>query len=292
MRTALIAVGLFSLVANEAAWGQTSYVGSIGTLPIELALDSYSGGEVEGVYIYKKFGSPIALTGTTTQGTLVLTEGNVHGKATARLTIPAFTADLQTITGTWQNLATGQQLPVVLTPQFERDLNQDSDSTAHPELLQVSALKTCYFKVVLSSSESIGSVKLCEKRTGRLVQELKADCELRGIQSVSVGDFNFDGLEDFAVYQQGFAGPNTDSLYFLYDPIKKKYVDSGFEGVSLQFDAKTKRVYETNSCCAGSSVQNSVYKIVRNRMVLVEQHCLRWNEKKQALVERKLSECQ
>lgn len=290
MRTLLVAIGALALAASEEAWGQASYSGKIGTLPIELALDNYSGGEADGVYIYTRFGTPIALRGALTRNVLTLTETDAHGKATARLIIPAFATDQQAIAGTWQNLATGQQLPLALTQQFALDQNQDTTITR--ELLQASALKTCYFKAVLSSSESIRSVRLYEKKTGRLVQELKTDCVLQGLRNVSVGDFNFDGLEDFAVYEQGFAGPNTASLYFLYDPVAKRYIDSGFEGVSLQFDAKTKRVYETNSCCAGTSIQNSIYKIVRNRMVLVEQHCLKWNEKRQALVERKLSECQ
>ena len=290
MRTLLAAIGVIALAASGEAWGQASYAGKIGTLPIELALETDSGGETEGVYIYTRFGTPIELRGTLTPNVLSLTETDAHGKATARLTIPAFAADQQTITGTWQNLATGQKLPLALTRQFVVETTQDSTTTR--ELLQASALKTCYFKAVLNSAESIGSVRLYAKKTGRLVQELKTDCVLQGLRNVSVGDFNFDGLEDFAVYQQGFAGPNTASLYFLYNPITKRYVDSGFEGVSLQFDAKTKRVLETNSCCAGSSVQNSTYKIVRNRMVLVEQHCYKWDEKKQALIERKLSACQ
>ncbi|MBO2010442.1 FG-GAP repeat protein [Hymenobacter negativus] len=290
MRIFFVAAGFLSLVTSGNAWGQASYSGTIGTLSIELALDSQGEGEMDGTYFYKKFGTPIALHGTSAKGVLTLTESDGRGKPSARLTIPTFATDQQSIVGTWQNLTTGQKLPLLLTQQATS--GPDQDSTGLQELLQASALKTCYFKVVLSSSESISSVKLYEKRTGRLVQEVKADCESRGIRSVSVGDFNFDGLEDFAVYQQGFAGPNTASLYFLYDPNTKQYIDSGFEGVSLQFDAKTKRVSETNSCCAGSSVQNSVYKIVRNRMVLVEQHCYKWDEKKQELVERKLSACQ
>ncbi|MDB5268720.1 MAG: hypothetical protein JWP58_1760 [Hymenobacter sp.] len=291
MRTLLVAIILLALGAWGEAWGQASYVGTIGTLPIELALDDYSGGEVDGAYLYKKFGTPIVLHGTATKGKMELVESDGRGKATGRFSMPAFATGHQTVTGTWQNLITGQKLPLALTQQFTLSSNQES--AASRELLQASALKTCYFKVVLSGSESIGSVRLYEKKTGRLVQELKvADCELRGLRSVSVGDFNFDGLEDFAVFQQSFAGPNTASLYFLYDPARKRYVESGFGGVSLEFDAKTRRVYETNSCCAGSSVQKFTYKIVRNRMVLVEQHCLRWNEKTQALVERKPSECQ
>lgn len=290
MRTALVVVVLLFLGIGQGAWGQAGYVGSIGTLPIELALDLYSGGGADGAYLYKRFGTPIALRGTTTKGVLRLVESDRRGKATACILIPAFATDQQSVVGTWQNLVTGQKLPLALRQQFGPGPNPDS--TASQELLQVAALKTCYFKTVMNSPAGVGSVRLYEKKTGRLVQEILADGAPRALRSVSVGDFNFDGLEDFAVFEQGFAGPNTASRYFLYDPTGKRYVDSGFEGVSLQFDPKTRRVYETNSCCAGSSIQNSTYKIVRNRMVLVEQHCLRWNEKKQALVERKLSECQ
>lgn len=270
--------------------GQASYSGKIGTLPIELALDASSDDAVEGTYLYTKFGTPIELRGSLKNKVLTLTETDGHGKATARLTIPAFASSQPTLAGTWQNLATGQKLPLALTQQFVLSPGQDTTLTC--ELLQTAALPTCYFKVAANSYASISSVKLYEKKTGRLVQQLKADCELRGLRSVSVGDFNFDGLADFAVFEQGFAGPNTASLYFLYNPATKRYVPSGFSGTSLQFDAKTKRIHESNSCCAGSSVQNNVYKVVNNRMVLVEQHCYRWDEKKQALVERKVSACQ
>jgi hypothetical protein len=76
------------------------------------------------------------------------------------------------------------------------------------------------------------------------------------------------------------------------DDAQRQFVDSGFAGVSLEFDAQKQRLYERNSCCAGSSVTTAEYKVVRNKMVLVAQHCYRWDEKRQALLERPASACQ
>jgi hypothetical protein len=274
----------FSQLAN-AAWGQASYVGTVGSAPVELALNDTVQGQLAGVYFYTKFGTPIALQGQLTRGVLTLTEQDARGKPAATLTIPAFGAGASRLAGTWRSLATGKRLPVVL------------DATDSHELLQASALKGSYFKLVLDGQpggdyDRVVAVKQLAKKTNQLVQQLAVDCQSHGIHSLEVGDYNFDGLPDFSVFESSYAGPNTSSLYFLYDPAKRRFVDSGFAGVSLEFDQKKKRVYERNSCCAGSSVTTAEYKVVRNRLVVVAQHCYRWDEKKQALVERKLSACQ
>jgi hypothetical protein len=91
---------------------------------------------------------------------------------------------------------------------------------------------------------------------------------------------------------RSYAGPNTSSLYFLYNTKTKKFFNSGFDGSSLEFDAKEKRIYERNQCCAGTVHTSAVYKVVKNKMVLIEQHCFVWDEKKQDLVERKMKDCQ
>jgi hypothetical protein len=104
-------------------------------------------------------------------------------------------------------------------------------------------------------------------------------------------DFNFDGITDFSIFESSYAGPNTSSLYFLYNPKTKKYFESGFSGTSLQFDEKGKRIIETNQCCAGSSVTTAEYKVIKNKMILEKERCFKWNDKKQALVEQKVSKC-
>ncbi len=278
---------LLILLGSSAftALGQASYGGTVGGAPVELTLDDLAEGPVSGVYLYTKFGTPIGLKGQLKRGVLTLTEKDAQGKPTATLTLPAFGTGAGQVAGTWRRLATDKSLPVTLT------------AASSDKLLQVAALKDSYFKIKLAgqSGEAAGrvvAVQLLAKKTNRLVQQLAVDCQSRGISSVEVGDYNFDGLPDFSIFESSYAGPNTSSLYFLYDPAKRQFVNSGFTGTSLEFDAKKQRVYERNSCCAGTSVTAAEYKVVRNKLVVVAQHCYRWDEKKQALVERKLSACQ
>jgi hypothetical protein len=278
-----LALGLFQLATT--AWGQASYVGTVGGAPVELALDDTAEGTLTAVYFYTRFGTPIGLSGQLTRGVLTLTEKDAQGKPAATLTIPAFSAEASQLVGTWRSRATGKSLPVALATTNSR------------ELLQVDALKDSYFKLVLEGPPGgdysrVVAVKLLAKKTNRLVQQVAVDCQSHGVYSVAVGDYNFDGLPDFSVFESSYAGPNTSSRYLLYDPAKQRFVDSGFMGVSLEFDQKKKRIYERNSCCAGSSVTTAEYKVVRNKMVLLAQHCYRWDEKKQALVARPASACQ
>ena len=278
-----LVLGLFLLATT--AWGQASYVGTVGGAPVELALDDPAEGPLTGVYVYTKFGTPIALSGQLRRGVLTLTEKDARGKASATLTVPTFSAGARQLAGTWRSLATGKTLPAMLT------------ATDSHELLQLASLKDSYFKLVLDgqpggADSRVVAVKLLAKKTNRLVQLLAVDCQSHGVYSVEVGDYNFDGQPDFSVFESSYAGPNTSSLYFLYDPAKRQFVASGYAGVSLEFDQKKQRIYERNSCCAGSSVTTAEYKVVRNKMVLLAQHCYRWDEKKQQLVERPASACQ
>jgi len=286
MRYRFLGLALGFIQAATTARGQASYVGTVGGAPIELALNDTAEGQLAGVYMYAKFGTPIALGGQLKRGVLTLTEKDARGKAAATLTIPTFTAQVSPLTGTWRSLATGKSLPVTLAVEASQG-----------ELLQAEALKDCYVKLVLAdplgeTDNRVVAVKLFAKKTNRLVQELKVDCESHGIFSVEVGDYNFDGLPDFSVFESSYAGPNTSSLYFLYDPARRRYVDSGYAGTSLEFDAKKRRVYERNSCCAGSSVITVEYKVVRNKLVELARHCYRWDEKRQELVARPASACQ
>ncbi len=72
-----------------------------------------------------------------------------------------------------------------------------------------------------------------------------------GLENITVDDYNFDGIQDFSVFETSYAGPNTSSLYFLYDLKSKKFFKSDFNGVSLEFDMKKKEIFELNQCCAG-----------------------------------------
>ena len=90
----------------------------------------------------------------------------------------------------------------------------------------------------------------------------------------SGGDYNFDGYEDFSIWGGYFSYDNGVSSYFLFDPETKTFFDSGFDDTNLEFHSSTKTITSSNRCCAGTSVSNHTYKLVDNRMVVVEQHCL------------------
>ena len=290
MRFCFFAAVFFCLLVGGPVRGQLVFSGTVGTAPIELVMEDDAGDrDVQGLYMYTKYNAPIDLSGVLKGDLLKLTEKDAHGKPSATLIVPAFARANARNTGTWKSLATGRTLPLTLTQRMV--VGNSSDGYA---LLQAASLPASYFRVVLTAGAmpTVSKVQVLDKKTGRLVQELTADCAFRGMHNVSVGDYNFDGLPDFAVFESSYAGPNTSSLYFLYNPASKRYVASGFSGVSLEFDAKKKRIYERNSCCAGSSVTMAEYKVVRNKMVLLAEHCYKWNEKQQKLVERKLSACQ
>jgi hypothetical protein len=296
MLNQVIIVGAGLLLRSLVAVGQVAYVGTVGTAPIELALNSVNEDPLLGTYMYSKIGTPIKLAGHLKQGTLTLTEPDAHGKPAATLTLPAFAPSATQLTGTWRSLATGRQLAVVLT---QRVAVVEGEATAWRgrEVLQAESLPNYYFRTVLAKDgedyyATVSGVTVVEKKTNRVLQQLPLEGQSRGIYSVTTGDFNFDGLPDFSVFESSYAGPNTSSLYYLYDPATKRYMASGYGGTSLEFDAKKRRVYEHNSCCAGSSVTRVEYKVLNNKLVALARHCYRWDEKKQQLVERPFSACQ
>ncbi len=152
------------------------------------------------------------------------------------------------------------------------------------EILQSVCFKDKYFKLILSKRKGdyeakVTGVKIIEKRTDKVLQKIDLECQLLGLNNISIDDYNFDGIEDFSVYEAGTAGPDSSSLYFLYNPKTGKYFESGFSGSSLEFDSKTKRIHEHNQCCAGTSVMEAEYKVVNNKMVLIKKTCFKYDEK-------------
>ena len=135
----------------------------------------------------------------------------------------------------------------------------------------------------------MGGIIIYQKKTDRLIQTIELDCQLFGIDNVSVGDYNFDGIEDFSVFEASYAGPNTSSIYILRKPNSDQYLKSNFSGASLEFDNDSKLIYEHNQCCAGRSHMNAIYKVVNNEMVLVEKKCLEYDDEKEDFIE---TECE
>jgi len=288
---------LFTIIVSnflsQVIVGQVIYSGFIGKYPIELVTDIYSDGVARAVYMYKKFNDPIVIDGKRSNHKLVLSE-QIRDSTT--LTFDNFDGNKDSINGTWADAKSKKQLPISLKREYEIN-DGESIEWSGKEILQPTSLKDYYFKIVASKKKGdfaakATGVKILRKKADSLIQEIDLDCQLMGLDNISVGDFNFDGIPDFAVFEQSHAGPNTSSLYFLYDIKSKQFYNSGFLGVSLEFDQESKTIFERNSSAAGTMQTTAEYKVIKNKMVLLKQHCYIWSEKKQDLVEHKMKDCQ
>ena len=279
------------LLSSLDLCGQTSYSGFIGTNPIELVTDIFSDGDARAIYANSIIDEPIVINGELKQGKLTLFEEDSSGKITATLIFENYNSTNYQLLGIWNDKNSGKQQPITLTKNFDIDFGEGHE-WEHREIIQSVSLKNAYFKLVISKSKDdfyakVSGVKIFEKKTDRLLQQFEVECQLWGLNNINIGDFNFDGISDFSVFEQSYTGPNTSSLYFLFNPLNGKYFKSSFEGTSLDFDQEKKRIYEHNQCCAGRSHTNSEYEVVDNAMVLVKRTCYEWDEKIEDVIEVK-----
>ncbi len=290
MKKAIIILTL--LITSINLFSQTTYTGFIDKYPIDFVIDDiYNDGDASAIYAYADFDEPIVIDGTLEKNKLNLFEKDKSGKKTTTLTFDNFNADSNEIKGHWTDIETGKQLKITLKKLFDIDFG-DSIEWKDKEILQAFSLGDKYFKLVVSKekndfSAKASGIKILQKETDSLIQQINLECELRGLNNIGVADYNFDGITDFSVFEQSYAGPNTSSLYFLYDKGTGRYFNSGFEGSSLEFDSKTKRIYEHNQCCAGNSHMNAEYKVVNNKMVLIKRTCIEYNKRKKDFVKVK-----
>ncbi|MHC0444967.1 XAC2610-related protein [Flavobacterium sp. 3-218] len=255
---------------------QITYKGFIDKYQIEFVSDIYSDGQGSAIYAYSNYDTPIVLNAKLAGKTLVFTEKDKNDKETAKLTFVNYDAKSNQLNGIWKDLNSGKELKISLEKEF--DVNDNSESKER-EILQPVSFKDKYFKLVISENSNVSGIKIIEKKTDKLIQKIDIQCQLWGLYNINVGDYNFDGFEEFSVFESSYAGPNTSRIYFLYNPKTGKYFESSFTGTSLEFDSKTKRIYEHNQCCAGRSIERAEYKVVNNKMVLIKKTCMEYDDK-------------
>ena len=288
MRTIFLSI---LLAATGTVNAQTLFTGTIGPYPVELQVGiSYDG--TQGVYLYKSTNIPIEINSRIRDSVWTLTEKDGNNKDRARFTFQSFNKNNTLFSGIWKDLSTGRELPVTLTKKYDADASGNDISWNNREIIQLATVRENYFRAVVNKNKDayypvVTAIRLMDRKTDQLIQEFGVECQPMGTLSVSTGDFNFDGQQDFSVFEQSYAGPNTSSLYYLYDPAKRTYVQSEISGISLAFDAKTKTVTETNQSGAGRYLQVDRYKIVNNKMVKVSSKEYEWDDKQQDLVEKK-----
>lgn len=277
------------LLISIAGKSQSSYSGHLGKFPITLVMYHYGDGDSRAYYVYNKFDTPITINGTLNNGVLSLFEKVGGRDISATLVFENFVEAAQEIKGKWINSDSTKTYQVSLQKDFDIGYG-DNLEWKIKELIQSNSTKDHYFKTIITKERGvfyarISGVKIFEKGTDKLIQTIELDCQLFGIDNVSVGDYNFDGIEDFSVFEASYAGPNTSSIYILRDPNSDKYLKSSFSGSSLEFDNDSNLIYEHNQCCAGRSHMNATYKVVNNEMILIEQKCLDYDEKEEDFIE-------
>jgi hypothetical protein len=287
MKTPIAFISFLFLMASTIS-AQTTYKGFVDKYPVEFVVDASSDGAVTGIYAYDNFDQPIVLSGNLTKSQLQLFENNAKGQPTASFVFEQFDTKASALNGFWKDFKSNKTMTVTLHKSFDIETDTHMEDI---EMLQPIAMKKQYFKIKISNEKRVSALKIFEKKTDRLTQQINLDCQLMGVNSVSIGDFNFDGHPDISIFESSYAGPNTSSLFYLFNPKTQQYYDSKFSGVSLEFDAKTKTITEHNQCCAGSQHTKSIYKVVNNKMKRIKEHCYIWDEKKQDLVERNIKFC-
>lgn len=262
------------------------FSGYIDKYPIQLVTFSYSDGDTRAIYSYDKNDTPMIINGRQKKDSLILIEYNDIGGAT--LEFPKFKTINKKITGKWISQNKQTILDIKLTKINEFD-SYDSTSFDTLELMQRYSINNHYFKLLITKKEGediwVIGVKIYEKETDRLIQELNMDCQFWGLENISIGDYNFDGIDDFSVFESSYAGPNTSSIYVLKEPKSEKYFISEISGISLEFDSEAKLIYEHNQCCAGRSHMIATYQLVDNKMVLIDQRCFEYDDEKEDFIE-------
>jgi hypothetical protein len=133
-----------------------------------------------------------------------------------------------------------------------------------------------YIAQASNEDETQRKIYVIKKSSRRLTQIIDlADYETiywPDAASIQTGDFNFDGREDFSIFENSYAGANQSRVYFWYNPEKDQF-DDGIVGLSWQFDARNKIITSVNQCCAGSMRQEERFTVRGNQLVELGTRC-------------------
>ncbi len=251
MKYLMIAVFLVAPVLLEA---QNTYKGTLGGQGISFATDAYEySEEILAVYSYLEEGIPIWLSGFMQNGNLFLDEVSDDGVILVKYEFPGFDDQKTSISGKWIHQGSGDEQEIFLTLDFK--LSDCSHEFKDKELFMVNGTENLYFSVLTYMTEDdyyarISDVLIYDRATHELLQSIEGlDAQsIRGFRSVSIGDYNFDSEDDFCVFGEQFAGPNTKSFYFIFDPVKEEfnYSEQLSNLMSAEFDSTEGIIIERN----------------------------------------------
>lgn len=249
------------------------YSGVIGNSPIHFSIERLD--QPDGaVYMYDQHNEPIRLIADNSNQTkeiIKLVEGldyaHPNQLPSAQITLQLDPNSPEQLTGEWQNIQTKLILPIHLSQYVEP-----------AGLLQSRSFKKALIRKKCTEYQDDKVVHIYDKKTHQLLDTIQTGGECRG-DEVHVGDYNFDGYQDFSVYSEGFAGANSKNIYVLYNPLTHHYESNDeLNDVSLSFDPKHKIVTSTNQCCSGRQTLIQRYTWKKNKLKKLDSSCLIYNE--------------
>ncbi|MBK8807036.1 MAG: hypothetical protein IPO21_10465 [Bacteroidales bacterium] len=275
--TKLIIV-FFLILCSFSGISQAIYTGKIQNSNIELQIQANESMNIMAVYIISTYNNPILLSGSLKNDSLILFTRNTDFSIDDTIFIFSdYKNNYDNISGNYMNAATKEAFPVNFRKIGDIDSYPVKDKVF--EILQATSSRDHYFKIRFSHNDSIiPAINIYDKKTNALIQTIEAEFLYREFYNVSVGDYNFDGIEDFSVFESFYAGANTSSIYYLRNKKKNQYSESGFTGTSLEFNAVSKTITEHNQCCAGRYVTITNYILENGKMVLINKSCMEFDE--------------
>lgn len=216
----------------------SGYSGFIGDKSVTFIIDAdYS----YAYYLYNKYDTPIELdthshelyknkakndTGNY-KGYMNLHEKNNNEQVVADLVFKGFSRKKDKIIGEWISRNSTKRFKIQLKKEFDIEYGKNME-TPNINFLAPYSTKDHYFILLVEKtkdsffSELIG-VNVFEKGTDKLVYKVRLYVEFRGPFSLSTGDYNNDGLDDFLVVEQVVSGMNVPSFHFIREADSDQY---------------------------------------------------------------------
>lgn len=236
--TPALLLGLWLITPTAQANPTTTYRGTLGDTPVELALtyDSQYGGGMSGYWFSESERLPMALESTPFHpgsALLINIMDNLTLPATA-VSLQPFAEGAQALQGSLVDLRTGTQQPLQL--QRVARFGDSQRAAFEADVLQPVFDRDFYFSVhaVGQAGEDVArvdSIRVMSRTTGKRVQEIRGQWCLSsvGTRTLSFGHFQAEARIDFQV--QGHRLDESDgrvwcapTQYYLFNRENREYL--------------------------------------------------------------------
>lgn len=236
--TAALLLGLGLIIPTAQANPTTTYRGTLGDTPVELALtyDSQYGGGMSGYWFSDSERLPMALESTPfhpDSGLLINIMDNPTLPAAA-VSLQPFAEGAAALQGSLVDLRTGTQQPLQL--QRVTRFGDSQREAFEGELLQPVFDRDFYFSVHAARKAGeevarVDSIRVMSRTTGRRVQEISGQWCMSsvGTRTLTFGHFQAEARIDFQAQNYRLAESDgrlwcSPTQYYLYNRERREYL--------------------------------------------------------------------